>query len=380
MGKDANPYQVGVTFTGASNFPFGDVNGFRQSTSAGSSELKPETTTSIEIGTDLRFLDNRLGVDLTYFQQSSDDQIIPVPVSNTTGLARFVTNAGEIENTGWELLINGTPVKTRKFTWEASLNWSTVESEVISIAEGVDEIEFFNAGFVGIVNKLVPGGSAGDLFGYNFVKNEDGRLVIDDNGFPFIRTDTLLHIGNALPDWIGGLTNTFSYQGLSLSFLLEWRNGGDIYDVGIRNSIRNGLLEQTDRRYEQVIFTGVQNTGTEENPVWVENTTPVQIDGESLYRNSIRYNRAADVVLEDASWFRIRTVSLSYTLPKKVLPKNLIQRATLSVIGNNLFINTPFRGYDPESSYLGSGSNSFGFTGLAVPNTRSYTVKLNVTF
>ena len=380
VGKDAAPYQVGVTFTGATNFPFGDVNGFRQSTSAGSNELKPETTTSIEIGTDLRFLDNRLGLDITYFKQNSDDQIIPVPVSNTTGLARFVTNAGEIENTGWELLINGTPMKTRDFTWDISLNWSKIESEVVSIAEGVDEIEFFNAGFVGIVNKLVPGGSVGDLYGYNFVKNDDGRLVIDDDGFPFIRTDTLLLIGNALPDWIGGLTNTIRYKGLSLSFLLEWRNGGDIYDVGIRNSIRNGLLEQTERRYEQVIFNGVQNTGTDENPVWVENTIPVQIDGESLYRNSIRYNRAADVVLEDASWFRLRTVTLAYSLPQKLLPNDIIKSATLSVVGNNLFINTPFRGYDPESSYLGSGSNAFGFTGLAVPNTRSYTVKLNVTF
>ena len=380
VGKDAPPYQVGVTFTGATNFPFGDVNGFRQSTRAGSSDLKPETTSSIEIGADLRFLNDRLGVDITYYKQNSEDQIIPVPVSNTTGFARFVTNAGEIENTGWELLINGTPIKTKDFTWEASLNWSTVKSEVVSIAEGVDEIPFFDAGFVGIVNKLIPGGSAGDLFGYNYVKNEDGRLVIDDNGFPFIRTDTLLHVGNALPDWIGGLTNTFQYKGLSLSFLLEWRSGGDIYDVGIRNGIRNGILEQTERRYEQVVFNGVQNTGTDEAPIWTENTTPVQIDGESLYRNSIRYNRAADVVLEDASWFRLRTVTLAYSLPQKLLPSQLIKSAKLSVIGSNLFINTPFRGYDPESSYLGSGSNSFGFTGLAIPNTRSYTVKLNVTF
>ncbi|MEM9678783.1 MAG: SusC/RagA family TonB-linked outer membrane protein [Bacteroidota bacterium] len=380
VGKDAGPYQIGVTYGGATNFPFGDINGFRQSTLAGSDELRPETTTSIEIGTDLRFLDNRIGIDLTYFKQRSEDQIIPVPVSNTTGFSRFVTNAGEIENTGWELLLTGTPIKTPDFSWDVSVNWSKLESDVVSIAEGVDEIEFFNAGFVGIVNKLVPGGSVGDLYGYNFVKSDDGRLVIDDNGFPFIRTDTLLKVGNALPDWQGGITNTFNYKGLSLSFLLEWRQGGDVYDMGIRNGIRNGILAQTERRYEQVIFKGVQNTGTDEDPVFVENTTPVQIDGESLYRNSIRYNRAADIVLEDASWFRLRTVSLGYSLPKSILPGNAIERATITLTGNNLFINTPFRGYDPEASYLGSGSNAFGFTGLVIPNTRSYSVKLNLTF
>jgi TonB-linked SusC/RagA family outer membrane protein len=379
VGKDAGPYQVGSFFTSAPNFPFGDTNGFRRSTVAGSETLRPETTTSFEFGADLRFLNNRLGIDLTYFEQTSEDQIIPVPVSNTSGYSRFVTNAGSIQNRGWELLLTGTPVETTDFSWNASLNWSTVQSDVISIAAGVDEIEFFNSG-QGIVNKLVPGGSAGDLYGFPYQRTDDGQLIIDSDGFPSARTDTLLLVGNALPDWTAGLTNTFSYKNISLSVLLEWREGGDVLDMGIRNGIRNGILKQTEQRYEQVIFDGVQNTGTIEEPVFETNTTSVEINGESYYRNFVRYNGVSDVILEDATWFRIRNVSIAYSLPKSILQKTFLENATFSLTGNNLFIDTPFRGFDPEGSYLGSGSNAFGFTGLVVPNTRSYTAKISITF
>ncbi len=370
VGKDAGPYQIGVFYAGASNFPFDGINGFTRSTTAGDFSLKPETTTSTEFGVDLRMFHNRLGVDFTWYKQNSKDQIIPVPVSNATGFARFVTNAGEIENTGLELLLNATPVKTKDFNWDLSLNWSTVDSEVKSIKEGIDAIIFFDDR---ITNKLVEGGKVGDLYGWDFYRDENGQMLIDQNGFPTINFDSTILVGNAFPDWIGGLTNTLSYKGLSLSVLMEWRHGGDVYDRGLRNSLRNGLLAMTGRGYEQVVFNGVKADGT-------PNDIPVEIEGESFYRSGTRYNNAYEILLEDASWFRIRRVSLSYELPSSLWGGKYIKGAKVTVSGNNLFLNTPFRGFDPETNYFGSGSNVYGYTGLKTPATRSYFVSLGLTF
>ena len=377
VAKDAPPHLIGATYVSASNFPFDGTNGFTQSSVAGDENLKPETTTGIEFGFDARFLQNRVGIDFTYYKQNSKDQIIRVPVSNATGLSRFVTNAGEIENTGIEILLDVTPVETSDFSWNASINFSTNEGEVISIADGIDEIEFFRGGFGNIINKLVPGGKVGDLYGFNHLKTDDGQLIIGSNGFPIVNTDSVVLVGNALPDFTAGLTNTFSYKGLGLSFLLEWREGGDVYDMGLRNSVRNGVMGFTERRYEEVVFKGVVDNG---DGTFSPNTQAVEITGESLYRSSTRYNRAADVIVEDASWFRIRRVSLFYDFPARLFDNNFIQGAKLTLSGNNLLINTPFRGYDPETNYLGAGSNVYGFTGLQTPGVRTYTATLNLSF
>lgn len=187
-------------------------------------------------------------------------------------------------------------------------------------------------------------------------------------------------VGNALPDWQGGLTNTLTFGGLSLSVLLELRQGGDVYDLGFRNSMRNGILEETGRRYEQIVFKGVRNEGTEESPQYVDNDIPVEITGETVYRSFGRYTPASEVILQDASWFRVRNASLSYRLPGSVLDNTFFNSVRFSLTGNNLFLSTPYKGYDPESSQFGSGSNSYGFAGLGVPQTRSFTVGVNVTF
>lgn len=378
VGKDAPPYRTSQFFETTPGSPFLGQSGFRIFSEVGNPNLKPERTSSYEIGTDLRFLDNRLAIDLTYFVQNSTDQIIPVPVSNATGFSRFFTNAGEIQNRGIELLVNATPVRTSNFQWDVSLNWSRIDNEVLSMPEGIDEIIFTDAFY--IQNKLVEGGSAGDLYGFVFDRTDDGRLLIDDSGFPSVSTTEYEKVGNALPDWQGGLSNTLTYGGLSLSVLLELRQGGDVYDLGFRNSLRNGILAETGRRYEQVIFRGVRNEGTEENPQYVENDIPVELNGETVYRSFGRYTPASEVILQDASWFRVRNAILSYSLPSSVLDNSFFTSVRFSLTGNNLFLSTPYKGYDPESSQFGSGSNSYGFAGLGVPQTRSFTVGVNVTF
>ena len=379
VGKDAPPYQTGQSFEVTPGSPFVGQGGFRIFSQVGTPDLRPERTTSYEVGTDLRFLNNRLGIDLTYFVQNSRDQIVPVPISNATGFSSFVTNAGEIQNRGIELLVNATPVKAGAFQWDASLNFTKIDNEVLSMPPELDEIVFTDAFY--IQNKIVEGGSIGDLYGFVFDRAPDGRLLIGSDGFPSVSTTEYTKVGNALPDWQGGLTNTLTYKGLSLSVLLEWRQGGDVYDLGFRNALRNGILKETERRYEQVIFNGVRNTAKEDAPpTYVENDIPVELNGETVYRSFGRYTPASEVILQDASWFRVRNANLTYRLPQSLLENIRVSSVRVSLTGNNLFLDTPFKGFDPESNQFGSGSNSYGFLGLGVPQTRSYTVGLNVTF
>ena len=228
----------------------------------------------------------------------------------------------------------------------------------------------------GITNKYVIDGKIGDLYGYKYMRAPDGQLLIDSNGFPEVNWDSLQLAGNAFPDWTAGMTNTFSYKGIELSVLLEWKQGGKAIDMGRRNSMRNGQLKETERRFEEVVFNGVVlNADSTYSP----NTTPVQIT-PAFYRSTTYYNYAAEVLLEDASWFRIRNISLAYSLPASLFSKIFIKSAKVSFTANNVFLNTPFKGYDPETNYFGSGSNIYGYTGLKTPATRSYSFRLNIGF
>ncbi|ALJ01529.1 hypothetical protein DC20_16875 [Rufibacter tibetensis] len=369
VGKDTQPYQVGTYFGSASGFPFGNRNGFVVSTTQGDPQLRPERTTSIEFGTELQFFQGRVGVDATYYKSNSYDQILAIPTSVTSGITNYTSNAGEIENRGIELLVSGTPLKTNSFNWEVVLNWSRNRSEVKSIHEAVSEITFQDDR---IVNRLVVGGSAGDLYGRVFRRDDQNRLIIGTNGFPILSPATpLVKVGNALPDWQGGITNTITWKGLSLSALLEVRQGGDVYDVSMRNRIRNGIDVRTQYRYEQTVFNGVNANGE-------PNTIPVILD-ENFYRNSGGYNDAADILLQDASWVRLRNAQLAYSLPTSLIGKTPFKAIRMSLTGSNLFLITPFEGFDPETPTYGSGSNALGYTGYGIPAVRSYTFGLNIT-
>lgn len=372
VGKDANPFVTGVYFDQPLNFPFGEVDGLTRDNTGGSEELRPERTTSYEFGTEMKFLKNRIGFDVAYYKQSSKDQILPVPVPQSSGFTSFVLNAGEIESTGVELLVNISPIRTEDFSWDIDINWSQVESEVLSLPEGIDEIIFADSGFPGVISKLVVGGQPGDLFGYTWNYNEDGQRLIEADGLPRINTSDRVKVGSALPDWLGSIQNTIRYKNLSLSFLIERKQGGDAYDSGQRNGIRNGVLKITETRGEEVILDGVFADGT-------PNNIPVLID-QNYYRSSSVYNRASEILVQDTSWWRLRNLTLAYDMPQKILDKTPFDRMSFSLTGTNLWLDTPFRGYDPEGSQFSAGTNAYGFTGLNIPNTRSYFFGINLNF
>lgn len=379
VGKATTPYLVGTYYDITDNFPYGNTTpGYIRKLAAADQNLKPERTTSIEIGTELRFFKNRLMVDATYFTMDSKNQIVQAPVSNASGFSTYYTNIGLIRNKGVELLVNIKPVQIRNFSWDIAVNWSKLTGRVIDMPDALQEISYYD-NTVGSL-KVREGSKIGDLWGYDYKRAPDGQMLINPTtGFPETST-TLTQYGNAQPDWIGGLTNTFNYKGLSLSILAEWRHGGDAIDLGERNALRSGSIKLTERRNEQVIFKGVVLNQADNS--YTPNTKAVYLD-DLLYNpsTSTRFNGWSQLNIQDASWIRIRTVSLNYSLPKKMLGNSVFKGGVrLSLTATNLFLSTPFRGYDPEALTFGSGTNLIGFVGRNNPSTRSFQFGVNLNF
>ena len=382
VGKGTDPYVTSKYYGPTDNFPYGNtVPGYVQIPTTADPNLKPERTTSIEVGTELYFVKNRFMLDATYFTMDSKNQIVKAPVSNVSGNSFYYTNIGLIRNKGVELLLNAKIVNKGNFKWDASVNWSKMKGKVIEMPKELAEISYYD-NTVGSL-KVKQGSNIGDLWGYDYLRAPDGQVLVNaGTGFPET-SKTLTQYGNALPDWIGGLTNTFSYKNLSLSALLEWRNGGDVIDLGERNALRSGSIKLTERRYEKVIFNGVvAQKATDGALSYVPNTKEVYLD-DSFYNpsTSTRFNGWSKLNIQDGSWIRLRTVSLNYGLPKKAIANTVFKNGVrMSLTGTNLFLNTPFRGYDPEALSFGSGTNLIGFVGRNNPATKGFKFSLNANF
>jgi TonB-linked SusC/RagA family outer membrane protein len=370
VGKDAPIYSVGQYYTQAPGFPFASTAGFVVQRILNDPELKPERTFANEIGLEFKLWNNKIGIDATYYVQNSKDQIIRVPVSATSGYDNYITNAGEIQNKGFELSATATILQKRNLKWDVNANWSKNTGTVKSIKDGINEIVFY--GGERIVNKMVAGGSSGDLYGRVYKRAADGQLLIGADGYPTI-DQAYVRVGNAFPDWISNFGTSITFKSMTLSSQFEYKKGGSVYDVSLRNRIRNGIDKITENRYQQVIFNGVNASG-------VKNAIPVQLD-DAYYRNENLFNGATEVLLQDASWFRIRNIALSYEISKSASSKiKFIKSLSVSAMLNNILLWTPFSGYDPEGTSFGSGSNAFGFMGFSIPNTSNVTFGLNVNF
>ncbi|UOB18060.1 SusC/RagA family TonB-linked outer membrane protein [Abyssalbus ytuae] len=353
-----------------------DYNGFYISETAGILDLEPEITRTFEIGTDLRFLDNKFRIDYTYYRNTSEKQIFPLNVAPSSGISRLWTNAGKVENIGHEVLLSADILHNEKINWTATVNWFTNEGEVLSLPEDISSIVFADSGFAGVVAQVNVGDSPGTLYGYTW-RYENGQRYIGANGRPEIEVDERKKVGNAFPDWTGTFQNTFSYKNLSLSFLLEYKKGGDLYDAGQRNSIRNGILQITaDQRNETVVLDGVMDDG---NGGYTTNTIETLID-QNYFRDSFAYNRASEILVQDASWLKLRNISLTYNLPGTVIEPLNLDTVSLSVGAGNIILWTPFDGFDPEGNQYSAGSNTYGFTGLNIPLAQTYNFTLKVGF
>ena len=229
--------------------------------------LKPSSTNGIEFGLEASFLNDRLSVDLSWYRQVTTDQILQSNISNTSGYDRFVTNVGELRNSGIEFLVSGIPVKAGDFEWEASFNFSKNNNEVINVGfdnEG-NPIETLNIGdnsrFGGVQVQARVGEPYGQLVGQGWLRDASGRIIHDTNGFPIADPEARV-LGNGIPDWIGGLTNTFTYKGLSLSFLIDIQQGGDLFSTTSLQAMFRGLDSRTlEGREGGIVGDGVNEAG-----------------------------------------------------------------------------------------------------------------------
>ena len=392
VGKDTDPYRIGQTYTSPGIFPLGGEVGFTRFSQFGDLGLKPERTTSIELGTDLRFFGNRLGIDFTWYKSNSKDQIIPVPVSESSGFSTFITNAGEIENQGVEFIITGNPIRTEDFTWNVTLNAAYNQNEVVSIREGIEQIQVGSQyGYAGstVTMQLIEGEAYGNIFGSSYERygadannlflNEDLPKVIGENGFP-VRNGNQLILGNTTPKWIGGLKNDFTYKNFDLSFLIDFRTGLEQYSQYDNFFSAFGIAEYTLDRNETRVFEGVLADGTPNTQeVWLgQGEGPDGRDyGAGYYRNN--YRTVSENFVHDASFIKLRNISLGYNFGDNVLDAiSFLETARVSVAANNIILYTPWDGFDPESFSAGAGGNATGFTGLGYPGVQSLFFTLNL--
>ncbi len=373
VGSDADPYALQQTFLAATSWN-GTVPEFYENTEIANSGLKPQMTTGIELGFEARFFQDKIGIDFTYYDQSTKDQILAVEIAKSSGYDRRILNAGKITNKGVEVILSATPFKTTKgFQWDLTANFARNRNQVVELAEGLTTYT------LAVRNSLqslaMVGQPYGTLFGIGFERAPDGKILYE-NGLPVVST-TAKVLGNIQPDWTGGLMNSFSYKGLSVSALIDIRAGGAAYNEGIGIARWTGQYAETaPGREEGIIGVGTMNAGTDESPVWVPND--IVVPAQQLYAfNNARTRHEASIF--DVSYVRLREVSIGYSIPEFLLRNVFIKSAKVSVVGRNvalLFSNIPHT--DPEFDRLGGNSYGFGYGEL--PTTRSVGFNVNLTF
>ncbi|GAB3175846.1 SusC/RagA family TonB-linked outer membrane protein [Telluribacter humicola] len=375
VGNDADPYQLAQTFTSSGSWN-GSLPKFAENVSIANSSLKPEITTGLEFGADMRFLRGKVGLDVTYYEQTTRNQILGVEISKSSGYDRRILNAGQITNKGIEISLSGTPLKLDNgFTWDVSVNYARNRNKVEELAEGLTT--YILASQRGMTSEARVGQPYGTLYGVAFQRSPDGQVIYGDNGLP-LRQATQQIIGNIQPDWTGGFLNTFNFKGLTLTALIDARMGGDIYDEGTGTGRWTGQYAETALgREEGVIGKGVRAiTGADGNVSYVPNDIIVTANQLYAYNNPRNYHEAA---IFDASYVKLRELSLGYNIPAALLKKVHLQSAKVSIVGRNvlmIFKNTPH--VDPEFDSKGGNAQGFGYGEL--PSSRSLGMNLSFSF
>lgn len=361
-------------FTDGISFPYLGQNGFGYSGTLGNPDLQPEIVTSIEAGLEARFFGGRIILDLTWYNQKSTNLIVQRPIAPSTGFETFVSNAGSMVNRGLEIQLSGDVVSTDKFTWNLAANFTRNYNEVLSLPEGVDEIDI-EAAFASIGSYAIVGQPYGALYGTRWQRNDAGQLIIGANGIPLV-DPTRGNIGNPFPDWTMGINNNLSFMGVSLSFLFDIRQGGDIWNGTNARLSRIGRTEESAAgRAQSYVVEGVvqQPDGS-----YTANTTAIS---PFSYFNHVVGDgglSATENSVQDGSWIRLRELTLSYAIPADNIP--VLKNATIFVTGRNLWLSTNYNGVDPETSLTGAGSNVSGFDYFNMPSTRSFIVGLRAGF
>jgi len=392
-GNDTDPYKIDYYYTYVSNF--GEEALYSIPTTLNNRDIKPETTKSTELGAELMFFSNRIGLDFTYYDETTYDQILPVAISAGTGYGFKYINSGEITNKGIEIGLNLTPVKTKNFSWNINANFTKNKNEVVSLAEDLDVYQIITGPFLVSVNAEV-GKSYGSLIGTSYVRDNNGNKMVGTDGLYL--TGPVQSLGTVLPDYLLGIWNKFNYKGIELSALIDIRKGGQLFSTTYMWGMYSGILEETaatnangknvrdpledgggvlvEGYYGEVLDDGtLQYLNADGTPsdVPVANGTYVDAETWGGWHNA----GPAEQNIFDADYIKLREVRLSYTLPSKWTGP--IQNLAVSAFGRNLGIwGTDIKHIDPENT-TGSG-NIQGIEGGALPSLRYFGFGLNFNF
>ena len=371
VGKDGPIYRFDKNFKQWSSFPDG---GFGVDAAVGSSNvLLPEMTKSWEIGTDLRFFKDHTRLDLAYYSTTVSNQIVTVRVSPASGMILQTRNEGALKNYGVEAQLSQDIIMNKDFKWTAGANFSLNRGKVVSLPEGMTEIQGTQYG--DIFPTAYLNGSSTAISGKDYKRSPDGQVLCTADGYPIIDSAKGILIGDREPDFLLGLNSSFQWKDFSVSFLLDTRKGGDVVNVTGRSLFSNGQHKSYEKyRNREIIVDGVvqQADGT-----YVPNTKPIIFNQTNM---NTYYNAVSSNFIEDGSYIRLSYVTLGYDF-SRFLKKTAFKGLKASLTGRNLFLITKYSGSDPQiSGGSASGTGSFGIDYFAVPNTRSFNFTLNATF
>lgn len=402
VGNDTDPFQL-LSVYSAQN-PAQGLPAYSEASVIQNANLKPEKSRSLETGFDVRFLENRIGVDFTYYRTRSENQILNVPLTITSGYSARVINAGLIENKGIEVMLNVIPVKTHAFEWSMNLNFSRNRSmvkELYSDPESGQEIRNYVMANRYVTVEARVGERMGDMYGIGFLRVSDdpnsayydptgehvGEIIYNAQGKP-LPTAATIKLGNYNPDWLAGIYNTFTFKGLSFGFLFDIREGGKIYShtqtVGREGGIISETLEGRANGYDLnlegngVIGPGVVavTDGGGNITGFTPNTT--KLSAREWHSSITLGRRLIEPMMYDASFVKLREVKFGYTLPNTIMGGLPFRDVSISLVGRNLVLWTDVPHIDPETASNAGGTIIPGVESVAIPSARSY--GFNVSF
>ncbi|WP_374174225.1 SusC/RagA family TonB-linked outer membrane protein [Flavobacterium tructae] len=399
------PYNTALYYNIQSKPLLGNSIGSITNSILPNNHLKPEFTTSYEVGADLGFFKNRLQLDLSYYYTRTKNQLIVLNVSQASGFVGINANAGAVENKGFEALITGGIFRNPDgFNWDMTLNFAKNRNTLLELTDQTDLQVVSNARWAGAQIVAKVGESSTEIYGRKFQRSPDGQVIIGSNGLPLL-TDGYESLGRTAPDWIGGVTNEFSYKGISLRANFDMKFGGKVYSMTNAYAAYNGLTNETlegrdgynawvaeqvaaGKTLNQIgqltptaglIVPGVNevrdNTG---NVTGYQNNTRY-VNPQTYWRSLYGDNTTPEPFVYDASYVKLREVSIGYDFPKKWLKGTGFERFKFSIIGRNLWnVYSKVPNIDPESTY--TNGNGQGFEYGSLPYRRSYGFNLQLSF
>lgn len=396
VGSDTDPYQLGLTYTtGKYSYPGYTIAMITNNTQP-NKDLKPTMTSSYELGLELKFFNNRLALDLTYYDQTSKDQIIGLASSSTSGYTSRLINAGKIQNKGIELAINGRVLAIKDFAWDAGINFSKNSNKVLELVEGTNYFELADASWANVSVGAEVGEDFGSIKGTDFKRNANGDILIDGStGMPLFEEQTKT-LGNASWDWTGGFYSTFTYKNFRLSAGFDIKVGADLYSMSMRSAYLTGKAKETlagrDEWYASEEArkaagmseadwrasgncTGFIAEGVIDNGDGTYRKNDIPVNPQSYWKSAVA--KAQSLFVYDNSYVKCREITFGYTFPESMLGK-YVKALNVSFVARNPFIvwkNIP--NIDPDSSYNTSG---LGLEYGSLPSHRSYGLNVNLKF